>query len=501
MIKSISAYALPRLSAGVLFTLSGSLLSAGCPADSGDTTATGTETETDTGTDTDTDTAGPTTSNVDPTETGGVTTTTTTTTEPETTIAPTTETTMSETTTTTDGETTVVETTTTGETTTTTTDGETTTTTGVVEETTTTGTETETGETETGETTDTGGPIKPEDCEELPILGIELLSQQEFQLESAAPVPLIRTPATQTSITADEALFDLLRIMFDGDIAVGVHPLDPDPNHAIPNFVNQYVTVSSATVTYQEDLEGQAYKKTFVAVAGELEVFDMLSSHQTHGRVRHVELREMVKNGDLLEPVEGGTCYWIQEAEYDVKRPNGCTPYTDDACPAEQFCMPVNAIGTDGVCVTGGEKAEGEGCTLVDPNGWDSDCALGLRCVDFGDGHECGKVCDVLSDAPGCAEGTHCGGGYNLCLPHELLQMSGVDPAPIGEPCVDNPTALYCGGDGRPGHCYDDDAEGPLASTCLPFLPAPSHCEAPQTAGYVAYKAGIDRSTLWCFTP
>ncbi|WAS89811.1 hypothetical protein [Nannocystis punicea] len=499
MIKTISSFALPRLSAGALFTFSASLLSAGCPADTGDTTATGTETETETGTDTDTgtDTAGPTTSHVDPTDTGGpttLTTTTETTAEPETTIGPTTETTSTTEATTTTGETTAVDTTT-GETTAVdTTTGDTTTTTGAVETTTTGDTTTDTT---TGDTT-TGGPIMPEDCQELPLLGIELLSQQEFQLESAMPVPWIRSPSTQDSITGDPALFDLLRILFDGDLAVGVHALDPDPNHAIPNNIQSYLPVSSSAVVYQEDLEANVYKKVFVAVSGELEIVEMVSPHQTQGVVRYVELREMVKNGDLLEPVEGGACWWIDEAEYDVRRPNGCSPFTDDACPADQYCMPVNAIGTDGVCVTGGAKKEGEGCTLVDPNGWDSDCESGLRCVDFGNGDECGKVCDVLSDAPGCPAGTHCGGGYNLCLPEATLQMSGIDPAPLGEPCVDTPTALYCGGEGRPGHCYDDDGQG---SKCLPWVSAPSQCPAEQTSGYVAYKGGIDRSTLWCLTP
>ncbi|MCY1059390.1 hypothetical protein [Nannocystis sp. SCPEA4] len=491
MIKSISTYALPRLSAGALFTFSASLLSAGCPGDTGDTTAT----ETDT--DTDTDTAGPTTANVDTSETGGPTTLTTTT-EPGTTTTsptstdPTTEATTVDTTT---GETTAVDTTTGDTTAVDTTTGDTTTTTGAVEETTTTG-DTTTGDTTTDTTT--GGPIKPEDCEDLPLAGIEFLSQQEHQNESAQPVPWIRTPSTQTSITADAALFDLLRILFDGDLAVGVHPLDPDPNHAIPNNVQTYLPVSSAAVVYQEDYNVDKYTKQFVAVAGELEIVDMVSPHQTHGVVRHVELREMIKNGDLFEPVMGGACWWIEEAEYDVRRPSGCSPFTADACPEDQYCMPVNAIGTDGVCVTGGEKQEGEACVLADPNAWDSDCALGLRCVDFGDGHECGRVCDVLSDAPGCPADTHCGGGYNLCLPESMLQMSGIDPAPLGEPCVDTPTALYCGGEGRPGHCYNDDGQG---SKCLPWVSAPSQCPGAQTAGYVAYKSGIDRSTLWCLTP
>jgi len=345
--------------------------------------------------------------------------------------------------------------------------------------------------------------VKPEDCVDLSVAEIELVSQQQHQFDSSGTVPVIRSPQAHPSLSGDPALFDLLRILFDGDLDIGVHSLDPDPNHAIPNFMQNFVTISNAAVVYQEDLSNGAYAKVLVAAAGELEIVEMLSPHQSRGSVRHVELREMVLNPDTsqLEPLDGGACYWIEEAEYDVRRPNGCTPYTPGACPDEQFCMPTNAIGSDGECVTGGAKQAGEGCARPDPALWDSDCALGLRCIDFGDGLECGQVCDVRSDAPGCAAGTHCGGGYNLCLDEALLQDSGVDPALVGEPCTEDPTAGYCGADGRPGTCYDDDAGGPNPSMCRPFASAPSQCVAPETAGYVAYKNQIDRSTLWCFAP
>ncbi|WAS96497.1 hypothetical protein [Nannocystis punicea] len=358
---------------------------------------------------------------------------------------------------------------------------------------------TSTGET-TGDTEETTGSLKPEDCVDLPIAGLELVSQQEHEYDSAPPVPLIRSSAP-ASLSGDQA-DDLLRILFDGALGVGVHQLDPDPNHAIPDYVKTYVPLSSAAAIYEEDLDGDAFSRTFVAAAGELEIVELLSTHQTAGIVRHVELREVVPNRDgQFEPLADGACYWIEEVEYDVRRPNGCTPYAAEACPADQFCMPTIAIGTDGECVTGGAKQEGEACTRVDSTHWDSDCELGLRCADFGDGDMCHRVCDVLSDAPGCPAGTHCGGGYNICMDEALLQQSGIDPAEVGEPCLDNPNALYCGGDGRPGNCYDDDGPGPLDSLCTPFYYAPSQCVAPQTGAYVAYKNGIDLSTLWCLTP
>ncbi|MDC0674336.1 hypothetical protein [Nannocystis radixulma] len=502
MIANLSTYLMPRLSAGALFAFSAATLVA-CGDDGSDSTASETDTDSETGTDTidPTATTGPgTTSTTDPTTTGVPTTTddgtVTDPTSPTTTTTTATDTDAITSTTTTGTDTgpdTTTGDTTTGDTTTgdTTTEGDTSTSTS-------TGVDTDTSS--TGDT-DTGGPVKPDDCVDLSLADVELLSQQQHQFDSAWMVPLVRSPESLASLTGDEALSDLLRILFSGDITVGVHALDPDPNHAFPDYVTNFVTTSNAAVTLQEDLVDQAYTKVFTAVAGELEIFELVSSHQTRGVVRHVELREMAPNPDTeaLEPVEGGACYWIAEAEYDVRRVNGCTPYTDDACPEGQFCMPTNAIGSDGECVTGGTKLEGEACVRPDPELWDSDCELGLRCLNPGDGPTCMKVCDVLSDAPGCAEGTHCGGGYNLCLDEAELQNSGIDPAPVGEPCADNPEALYCGGAGRPGTCWDDDGNGPMPSSCRPFVSAPSQCVAPQTAGHIAYKDTIDRSTLWCF--
>lgn len=108
-------------------------------------------------------------------------------------------------------------------------------------------------------------------------------------------------------------------------------------------------------------------------------------------------------------------------------RANGCVPYVAGGCPDDQFCMPTNAIGTDGEC--------------------------------------------------------------------------GIDGAALGETCA-NADALYCGGTGQPGVCWDDDGDaGPLESICIPFASAASQCVAPRTAGYVAYKASADRSTLFCIPP
>lgn len=234
-----------------------------------------------------------------------------------------------------------------------------------------------------------GKPAKPADCEDLPLAGVELLSQQENAFDSSSSVPVIRTPSALPNISGDAALSDRLRLLFDGDLGVGLHTMDGDPNHALPDFKTTFVPNCNACAVFQEDLGPQnAYLQTFAAASGELEITDLVTPHQTAGAARYVELREVVKDAatGAYSWVNGGQCYWIEEASYDVRRPKGCVPYAAGACPADQFCMPTNAIATDGECVTGGAKAEGEACTRASAMQWDSDCALGLRCLDVGMG-------------------------------------------------------------------------------------------------------------------
>lgn len=344
-------------------------------------------------------------------------------------------------------------------------------------------------------------PATPEGCEALPIDGITLLSLQQLTFDASDPVPVVRTPFS-IHLTGNARKFDRLRILFDAGVGVGAHPLDGDPNRAVPTYVQTFIPTCSACVVYEEDMLEYEYRRTFVASGGTLEISDVVTPHQTRGSVSQVELREVA-----LDPVTGrygavenGACYWFERATFDVRRPNGCVPYAEGSCADGQFCMPTNAVGSDGECVEGGEKGVGEACVPASDAGWGSDCQLGSRCIDFGGGASCEQVCDVLSANNGCGAGTHCGGGYNLCLTEADLEQSGIDAASLGEACGD-PTALYCGGSGQVGTCWDDDGDGPLNALCIPFHTAASECSASETAGFIAYKGGLDLSTLFCLDP
>jgi hypothetical protein len=119
--------------------------------------------------------------------------------------------------------------------------------------------------------------------------------------------------------------------------------------------------------------------------------------------------------------------------------------------------------------------------------------------------YTCHRLCNVrvaTSDS-GCPPDTHCGGGYDMCMPvsyleHDSRGMNEIDTAAtVGEACAQNVHALYCGAAGPPGVCFENT--GAPSGTCHALFHAGSECPAGQTAGYVAYKGGIDHSTLFCF--
>lgn len=347
----------------------------------------------------------------------------------------------------------------------------------------------------------TGMPQKPADCVDL-MVGVALVNPHQASFDTSDATPIVRTPLG-TNLSGAVDLVDRLKIVLTPETSLGINTITDDATGTIADFTNDFVATVTAGVSYEEDAGMDGYMTTFVAKGGEVEIAERITGNQTQGTLRYAELREVAIDDTTgaYTFVTGGACYWIQELAYDTRLAKGCVPYTD-SCGAGEFCMPLNAIGTDGECATTGTKQLGETCTRANATSWDSDCAAGMRCLHpQGDPDAtCFQVCDVLSNAPGCPAGTHCGGGYNLCLDESVLQNSGIDPAAVGEACEDDPLALYCGGSGRPGNCYDDDGDGPLPSMCNAFHGSPADCTAPQIPSFIGYKNGIDRSTLWCLT-
>ncbi len=189
-----------------------------------------------------------------------------------------------------------------------------------------------TGSTSSSGTGGAGGdkPVKPADCVDLSLTGIDLVSQQQNAFDNSDSTPVIRTRSSLANLAGDATKFDRLRILFDGDASTGVHALDPNPAHALPDYSTTFVSTCSSCVVYQEDLDSatNAYQKIFAAKAGDLDITALLTPHQSAGSIHSVELREIAK-----DPATGtyawkanGACYWIEEATYDVRRPKGASP-------------------------------------------------------------------------------------------------------------------------------------------------------------------------------
>jgi hypothetical protein len=351
------------------------------------------------------------------------------------------------------------------------------------------------------------GPLKPPGCSEVS-LSVALQSSQMMNPEEYASQPDVISTAAVDGSTGNAQHENQLVFYLDSANAVGSYAVTAFPNYfygkANGGEINAGYVMSGPA-----DAGQGAFSSRYVAVSGAVQVTSVLTPHQTEGTLSNVRFNEATEASDgSVVPVPNGSCLWLREASWNTKRAGGCVPFTG-TCPGSEYCMPTNAIGDDGTCVTTGTKALGEGCTLVSSPAWDSDCAAGLRCAEFtadlGEtSYSCHEICDVRSASDGCPENTHCGGGYDVCLPVPFLLASPqngneIDTvATVGEPCAQNPSAIYCGASGLPGTCFTD--MGATSAMCRPWQHAASACTSMgESAGYVAYKGGIDESTLFCF--
>ncbi len=345
----------------------------------------------------------------------------------------------------------------------------------------------------------TSGPTRPPECVEVTPKAARSTQQQVdgetygFQPDILADIEI-----------GDAKLEDRFRFYVDAAHPIGARPVDGTKASAFYAFGN----AGRISQDFVKDDGGSTgkFSKTFVSTSGTVLVTDAVTPYQIKGTLTNVRFDEVEANPDgSYKAVAKGACYWMKELAFDTRRAKGCRPFAKfDSCPSGTACMPTSAVGIDGTCVTVGAKTEGQECAPGTGSRWDSDCAAGLRCIQYdtdqGRGPFCRKLCDVLSPTPGCPAAMHCVGGYNTCATDaELAASSGIDPAAVGQPCATNAQAFYCGGSALPGVCFDDDGPtGPKPATCRPWQTAASAC--PKLTGYASYKdAYADRSTLFCF--
>lgn len=342
------------------------------------------------------------------------------------------------------------------------------------------------------------GPQKPAECDEFTIAA-PLTSSQKADPEAYLFAPDLNATPLVGGSQGDKTKKNIFLFFLDAANGIGTFPV---------TVFKSYSYASADTGGMNADYLKPAGYTRYAAVSGSVEITDQLTPHQSKGRIANVRYDEVTIEADSsAKPVPGGKCLWLKEATWDTERPLGCAPFTKNTCADGKFCMPTDAIGDDGICATTGAKGVDEVCTPGSPGLWDSDCGPGLRCakfaVDVGETQfTCHQLCDVRSATPGCPATAHCGGGYNACLSIAFLHMSPqngdeIDTgALVGQDCVLNPKAIYCGGDARPGTCVTD--KGAATAQCRPLFHSVSECAADQLGGYLAYKAGNDSSSIFC---
>lgn len=358
---------------------------------------------------------------------------------------------------------------------------------------------------------------------------IEITPSNASSYRTAAtpdPERYSNSPDIQADVSlGDLALPDMFRFRLDGKIAVGTIALSSA-------MVGPYMFANSAQLGIDlgtNDAGQAAYAKLLYATSGTVAIASMTTPWQTEGTATDVRFDEGKIVGDHYQVATGGACFWVRSISWNTKLTNGCTPFqATDSCGAGKTCMPTNAIGKDGLCVAIGSQNEGDPCTFDDRADagadagehvlWDSNCGAGLRCFANEELDQttpsCTRVCDVTAANSGCPANTHCGGGYDLCIPDAVFTASNsgdmIDPAPVGRACaVDAQTTLtndvYCGGggDNRTGFCFPHDAYadgGYSAPTCLPFQDALSECPSGTVGSFTAYKNGDDGSDIQCIS-
>jgi hypothetical protein len=341
-----------------------------------------------------------------------------------------------------------------------------------------------------------------------PLVSLQLTNPEQYSFS-----PDLSATVEVDGSTGDAENPNRLTFYLDGADAVGTYEARPYSSayYALGN--GGAIHTDYVPATTDSGTSSGAFAHRYMAVSGSIAITESQTPFQTTGRLSNIRFEEAVASSDgTISVVSGGKCYWLAEADWNTIRPHACMPFAPTAkgpCEGEgHYCMPTNAIGTDGLCVTTGGKGLGESCTLATTGKWDSDCSPGLRCAEFAPldtSYTCHSVCNVRSSTPGCPDTAHCGGGYETCIPNSFLddadggnvEGNEIDlTASVGDACSMNPSALYCGANGTPGTCFQNT--GSKAAMCSAWALGPSLCGT-QSTGYVAYKSGIDESTLFCF--
>lgn len=198
------------------------------------------------------------------------------------------------------------------------------------------------------------GPQKPAECDEFTIV-TPLTSSQKADPEAYLFAPDLNATPLVGGSQGDAKKQNIFLFFLDAASGVGSFPV---------TVFKSYSYASADTGGMNADYVKPAGYTRYAAVSGTALVTDLLTPHQSKGRISNVRYDEVTIEADSsAKPVPGGKCLWLKEATWDTERPLGCAPFTKNTCGDGKFCMPTNAIGDDGLCVTTGTKAVDEVCT------------------------------------------------------------------------------------------------------------------------------------------
>jgi hypothetical protein len=289
--------------------------------------------------------------------------------------------------------------------------------------------------------------------------------------------------------TGEDALSDLLNVRVDANTGVGSYELAP------PGQDTNCYEHGAQCVYLNEDVFDGSANSFFAAVAGRIRIDAQVTTDQSQGELEYVELREATiaaRNVPYNEAtlVQGGRCFWVQNAPFDTRRADGCNPLTANTCDAGKTCVADNAAGSDGTCRGYGSGTNNTPCSQqVDGS---TNCGVEYACS-FDTNRVCRKRCDLLANDNACPVATVCS-TFGYCEPQTVEDETAID-----EPC--DAFGDFCGVDGARGLCFPEyDAEGTqtAAAVCRQFQRARSVCPAGLDLGFIEFEGFSDRSIGRC---
>lgn len=287
----------------------------------------------------------------------------------------------------------------------------------------------------------------------------------------------------------EPVLEDMIHVRVDASTAVGSYELAP------PGTDTNCYEHGAQCMYLHEDVFSGSSNAFFVAVAGRIRITEQTTTDQSAGVIDYVELREAsIEKRNVpynqANLVADGACYWVENAEFDTRRADGCDPLGASTCGANKTCVAENAAGSDGTCRGYGNGTNLTPCTQQSDGS--TNCGAEYACS-LDTTRVCRKKCDILSANNECPTATVCS-TFGYCEPQTVETETAFD-----EDC--DAFGHFCGNEGAYGLCfpqYDAQGQQTAAAVCGRLERTRSACPAGQDLGFIEFDGILDRSMGRC---